>query len=374
MKNEISVYVHLPFCVKKCRYCDFLSGVFDDDLVASYIERLLGEIGFYEKLIFDREIKTVYFGGGTPSAIPPSFINTIIKKLNGISGFGNGCEISIEMNPGTVNEEKVKAYLECGINRFSIGLQSVNDNELAALGRIHSYDDFLYAYDLLRKNGVSNINVDLMTGIPHETVSSAVRSLESVCRLDPEHISVYTLILEEGTVFYGMERKDLDLPDEDTGFMIYEETHRILKDHGFERYEISNFAKKGYECRHNIVYWELGDYIGFGAGAASRLGMHRFSNIHDVKGYISSDGLRLEEDLQLNETECMSEYLIMGLRMIRGISMRSFKKRFGRELKDVYGDIIAKYEKEGLLSISDDRLKFTPRGLDLSNIVLKEFV
>ncbi|MBO4374064.1 MAG: oxygen-independent coproporphyrinogen III oxidase [Lachnospiraceae bacterium] len=374
MKNEISVYVHLPFCVKKCNYCDFLSGSFDDGIKRAYLKRLLLEIDHYGALLSGRMIRSVYLGGGTPSLLDPSFIRSIMKKLTDITMLKSGCEITIEMNPGTADERKIGSYRECGINRFSIGLQSVNDDELASLGRIHTYGDFLYLYDLLRKNGASNINVDLMTGIPHESMSSAERTLETVCALKPEHISVYSLIIEDGTPFSQAEKKNLDLPDEDEEYAIYEMTRRILSGHGYERYEISNYAKRGFECRHNITYWDLDDYIGFGAGASSRLGERRFTNIKSVEGYIGSDDPVFDEDICLDERESMSEFMFLGLRKTAGISRSDFARRFGKDPSVFFGSIIERYEGEGLLKMTKDRLAFTERGLDVSNIVLSEFV
>lgn len=374
MKNEISVYVHLPFCVKKCNYCDFLSGSFPDDVKKAYIDRLMSDIGSYAGLLSERKIRSVYIGGGTPTVLPASCISSVIEKLKRITSLSKECEITIEMNPGTVDEEKARCYIDLGINRFSIGVQSVNDNELKALGRIHSYEDFLRLYDLLRRYGASDINVDLMTGIPYESTASAKRSLEEICALCPEHISVYSLILEEGTPFARTDRKALYLPDEDTEYEIYQMTRQILKENGYERYEISNYAKKGYECVHNLAYWELRDYIGFGAGAASRIGNRRFTNIRDVKRYIGSGTFEPEEDLILDEEGMMSEFMFMGLRKTDGIGIYDFMLRFGKDINDVYGETIKKHEKEGLLLWDDGRLKFSERGMDVSNMVLKDFV
>ncbi len=374
MKNDISVYVHLPFCIKKCNYCDFLSGSYSDLIKKSYIDCLLNEIDLYSDLLSKREIRTVYLGGGTPTVLPASYIVSIIEKLKKITSFKEGCEITIEMNPGTADEEKTAAYLQCGINRFSIGLQSVNDNELKALGRIHSYDDFLHLYDLLGRRGASNINIDLMTGIPYETVHSAERSLKEICALSPKHISVYSLILEEGTPFWHTPRKDLRLPDEDTEYEIYEMTRAILKENGYERYEISNYARSGFECIHNTVYWEIRDYIGFGAGAASRIGNRRYTNIRNVEGYIRSEPFTFDEDLLLDDGDMMSEFVFMGLRKTAGIDVVDFSNRFGKEILDVYGDIIRKHEEKGLLILSDKRLRFSEKGMDISNVVLKDFV
>ncbi|MBQ7464532.1 MAG: radical SAM family heme chaperone HemW [Lachnospiraceae bacterium] len=372
--NEISVYVHLPFCVKKCAYCDFLSGDYGDDVKRAYLDRILREIDHCSPVLSDRIIRSVYFGGGTPSLPDPSYISSIIRAVMDGHILKKDAEITIEMNPGTTDEKKVREYLKLGINRFSIGLQSMDENELKALGRIHDPDDFLYLYDLLRKNGASNINVDLMTGIPHQTPACAQRSLESVIALAPEHIAVYSLILEEGTPFYEKGAENLDLPDEDTEEEICEMTRLILAENGYGRYEISNYAKKGYECRHNLVYWDLLDYIGFGASAASRIGNRRYTNIRNVEAYTASEVPLFEEDLLLDESEWMSEFIIMGLRKTAGISLLDFSSRFGKELEEVYGDVIERYEGEGLLKKQEGRLFFTERGMDVSNIVLSGFV
>ncbi len=374
MKNDLSIYIHMPFCVRKCLYCDFLSGPFDDSVKKAYLESLLKEADSYCDLFADRRIVSIYIGGGTPSLLPSSHIASIIKKIRGMAELSKDCEISVEINPGTLDEKKAEDYLDCGINRFSLGLQSVNDNELKALGRIHDYNDFLSSYRILRDLGAGNINVDLMTGIPHEDRISAKRSLDMTADLGPEHISVYSLILEEGTAFFEKGEKELYLPDEDEEDAIYEMTRRILRDKGYERYEISNYAKNSCECRHNMVYWDCGDYIGLGAAAASRLKNRRFSNVRDLAAYISRPVLNRDEDLLLDEGEYMSEFIFMGLRKVEGISLKDFEARFGRDIMDVYAKVIKEHEKKGMLCLKDGRMFLSERGMDVSNIILADYI
>ncbi len=364
----------MPFCVKKCLYCDFLSGPFDDSVKKAYLESLIKEADSYCDLFAKRRIVSIYIGGGTPSLLPSSYIALIIKKIREMADLSEDCEISMEINPGTLDEKKAEDYLRCGINRFSLGLQSVNDNELKALGRIHDYKDFLSSYRILRDLGAGNINVDLMTGIPHENRISAKRSLEMTADLNPEHISVYSLILEDGTAFFEKGEKELDLPGEDEEAAIYEMTRRILKDKGYERYEISNYAKNGFNCRHNMVYWDCNDYIGLGAAAASRLKNRRFSNVRDVLSYINNPVLNRDEDLVPDEREYMSEFIFMGLRKVEGISLKEFEDRFGRDIRDVYAKVIKEHEKKEMLCLRDGRMFLTERGMDVSNIILADYI
>ncbi len=364
----------MPFCVRKCNYCDFLSGPFDDGVKKAYLDSLIKELHSYADLLGKREISTIYIGGGTPSCLPSSHIRKIIEDIKGMSELSKDCEISMEINPGSADEKKLEDYLDAGINRFSIGLQSVHEKELKALGRIHSYADFEALYDLMRRMGACNINVDLMTGIPFESRDSALESLETVAALKPEHISVYSLIIEPGTAFYEKSPEELALPDEDEENFIYEMTEKVLEKSAYHRYEISNYAREGFECRHNLVYWDCGDYLGLGAGAASRIGRRRFSNIRDVSAYISRPIGNLAEDLYLEDKDYMAEFMFMGLRKISGISMKDFALRFGADISDIYGEVMKRHEKAGMTLRQGDRYCLSKRGMDLSNIILADYI
>lgn len=308
-QKEISLYVHIPFCVRKCNYCDFLSAPADEQTMERYVQALLLEIQAYQNTeLVNRNVKSIYIGGGTPSILQPSLIKQILEQIKATFNMSEEAlkqaEISMEMNPGTVDYEKCKAYYEMGINRISIGLQSTSDMELQMLGRIHSYDDFMSTYKMLRQVGFQNINVDLMSALPGQTLESYTSGLEKVLALKPEHISAYSLIIEEGTLFYdwyegnasesggevtqktGNNMTRMPLPDEDVERKMYEITGDILSTYGYQRYEISNYAKEGHACQHNIVYWQRGDYLGFGIGAASLINDIRFSNIDCLDEYI----------------------------------------------------------------------------------------
>ncbi len=370
----LSVYVHIPFCVRKCLYCDFPSVPYDEGKETAYIKALLCEIESAAKLLDERSVKTVYFGGGTPSVIPAAHIRGILESLKNNLSFDEDPEITIEMNPKTVNEEKIEIYLSSGINRFSLGMQSAVDPELEALGRIHDSRDSSESFKLLRRLGVKNINLDVMTGIPHQNPDSLKTTLKDILALKPEHISAYALIIEPGTPFYETGREGLDLPDEDEEMQMYEFTRDLLRENGYERYEISNYAVSGRECAHNLVYWDCLDYIGFGCSASSRLGSRRFTNIRDIDAYIADPVENRMEDLVLSAAELMSEFVFMGMRKVRGIGIRDFQERFNRNIFGVYGSVLSKYIDQGLIINEGDRLFFSRRGMDVSNMILSDFI
>ena len=286
MKQNLSLYVHIPFCVRKCLYCDFLSGPQSADVQEQYVEALCREIQETSPEYREFQVVSVFIGGGTPSVLQPEQTIRIMETMKNCFALTDTCEISMEMNPGTVTPEKMKAYRACGINRISIGLQSANDEELKALGRIHTYADFLKAYEMAVEAGFTNINVDLMSAIPEQTMDSYQETLRKVLALQPQpaHISAYSLIVEEGTPFYEQE---LNLPDEDTERRMYEITDDILRGAGYHRYEISNYAKEGKECFHNKVYWQRGNYLGLGIGSASLIRNVRFHNVTDISSYVN---------------------------------------------------------------------------------------
>ena len=386
-KRPLSIYIHIPFCVRKCLYCDFLSAPASGETMEAYASCLCREIEAAGKLYPDHEVRTVFFGGGTPSILKKERICQIMEALRRAFSLAEDAEITIEVNPGTVDADKLAAYYAAGINRLSIGVQSLQENELQALGRIHSTEDFFQTYSIAIKSGFNNINVDLMSAIPEQTLESCQDTLRQLLSLDrpPSHISAYSLIIEEGTPFY--ENTPV-LPDEEMDRLFYKITNDILKAAGYHRYEISNYAREGCECRHNRVYWERGEYLGFGIGAASLMQETRFSNIRDLQTYLkllsgeAADGPstgQLTEHLRqevshLTEREQMEEFMFLGLRLTEGVSKKRFFKTFGRKFTDVYPGISEKLIREGLLVQEGDRLKLTELGLDVSNRVMAEFL
>ena len=393
-KEELSLYIHIPFCVRKCGYCDFLSAPADEKARDRYVQALLMEIERYRGTeTADRKIKTLYIGGGTPSTLSVKQLECIMQKIKCTFNFHGDMETSMEMNPGTASKEKCRALYQMGINRLSIGLQSTNDMELKTLGRIHSYEDFLNTYTWCREAGFQNINVDLMAALPYQTVESYTTGLRKIIRLAPEHISAYSLILEEGTPFYQKYNSGCyPLPDEEQERLMYRETEQILSQAGYERYEISNYAKKGYACRHNLVYWQGGDYLGLGLGSSSYMDGVRFHNTTDFNTYVNQ-GAYVEDREGLSVQAKMEEFMFLGLRVMAGVSGTEFEKRFGKTMEDVYGDVLRKHEEEGLLQIErkEDRkeaaaaepakgktniekVMLTTNGVDVSNYVFVDFL
>lgn len=386
-KRPLSIYIHIPFCVRKCLYCDFLSAPASGETMEAYASCLCREIEAAGKLYPDHEVRTVFFGGGTPSILKKERICQIMEALRRAFSLSEDAEITIEVNPGTVDADKLAAYYAAGINRLSIGVQSLQENELQALGRIHSTEDFFQTYSMAIKSGFNNINVDLMSAIPEQTLESCQDTLRQLLSLDrpPSHISAYSLIIEEGTPFY--ENTPV-LPDEEMDRLFYKITNDILKAAGYHRYEISNYAREGCECRHNRVYWERGEYLGFGIGAASLMQETRFSNIRDLQTYLKllsgeaadepstgqlTEHLR-QEVSHLTEREQMEEFMFLGFRLTEGVSKKRFFKTFGKKFTDVYPGISEKLIREGLLVQEGDRLKLTELGLDVSNRVMAEFL
>ena len=377
MKNNrripLELYVHIPFCVRKCQYCDFLSGPSDEETKDRYIEALLKEIRAAEHTE-DYEIVSVFIGGGTPSALKAEAIASIMRTLQEQFFFCEDAEVTIEANPGTVDLEKLTIYRNVGINRLSLGLQSTDAEELKLLGRIHSYEEFLKSYEWAREAGFSNINIDLMFAIPGQTGEAWRQHLYQVAELNPEHISAYSLIIEEGTPF---AEQNLDLPDEDTEYQMYEDTAEILERYGYRQYEISNYAKQGYMCRHNAGYWQRLEYLGFGLGASSLYGGMRFSNTHQMQEYLkeSRNPDQIRKDVTvLSRNEQIEEFMFLGLRMTEGISEKKFEENFDARLMDVYGDILQKYEETGFMEHIETKWRLTRKGIHVSNHILADFL
>lgn len=377
MKNNrripLELYVHIPFCVRKCQYCDFLSGPSDEETKDRYIEALLKEIRAAEHTE-DYEIVSVFIGGGTPSALKAEAIASIMRTLQEQFFFCEDAEVTIEVNPGTVDLEKLTIYRNVGINRLSLGLQSTDAEELKLLGRIHSYEEFLKSYEWAREAGFSNINIDLMFAIPGQTGEAWRQHLYQVAELNPEHISAYSLIIEEGTPF---AEQNLDLPDEDTEYQMYEDTAEILERYGYRQYEISNYAKQGYMCRHNAGYWQRREYLGFGLGASSLYGGMRFSNTRRMQEYLKEsrnpDQIRKDVTVLLRN-ERIEEFMFLGLRMTEGISEKKFEENFDVRLMDVYGNILQKYEETGFMEHIETKWRLTRKGIHVSNHILADFL
>lgn len=379
IKRDLGLYVHIPFCLKKCDYCDFLSGPGTNEEQAYYFRTLLKEIRGFESLSNLYRIKSLFIGGGTPSSVDSSYIKQIVDQLKSQYDFAEDAEITIECNPGTLTEEKLKTYRDLGINRLSIGLQSADNDELALLGRIHTFEEFTNNFALARRLGFDNINVDLMSGLPGQKMSSWKNTLEKVVELDPDHISAYSLIIEEGTPFYDRytgagARK---LPDEREERNMYHYTGEFLANHGYDRYEISNYAKPGYESRHNILYWTLGEYLGFGIGASSYLSGKRFSNPKEKEEYwdYSRNAYNEFRFLPVQEDKAtMEEFMFLGLRMMRGIQKKDFEERFHVPYEQIYGKVTEELANADMLALDEGRVYLTERGIDLSNRVLAEFL
>ena len=373
-KDSLELYFHIPFCIKKCDYCDFLSGPVSRAGQEAYIYALLREMETVSKNLEKRLVDTVFIGGGTPSVPECDVMEKLLQGLRDYFLFSADAEVTIEANPGTLTPEKLSIYRKYGINRISIGLQSPKNKELAMLGRIHNYAQFLESFQMARAAGFSNINVDLMFAIPGQSYDGWIENLQTVAALGPEHISAYSLIIEEGTPFF---RKKLDLPDEDTEYRMYEDVAAVLKEYGYHQYEISNYAKAGYECRHNEGYWQRKDYLGLGLGAASLLGMERFSNTSDMQEYLKNSSvpekIRKNRELLTREDE-MAEFMFLGLRMTQGVSKKEFQEYFGTAIENIYGEVLKKYKKQGLLLEESGRIFLSREGIHVSNAVMAEFL
>ena len=382
MRKQLELYVHIPFCEKKCLYCDFLSFSAEEDLHKAYVDKLIEEIRVQASNYSQYQISSIFIGGGTPSVIKAVYISNIMSAIYEAFIVESQAEITIECNPGTVDIDKLLVYKQSGINRISVGLQSTVDKELQHLGRIHTYADFLNSYEKIRESGYKNVNIDLMSALPWQTLDSWKSTLKKVIMLKPEHISAYSLIIEEGTEFskiYGSPEGRKFLPTEEVERAMYHSTIDILKNYGYERYEISNYAKPGYESKHNIGYWTGEEYLGFGIGASSYVYGRRFHVERDIKKYLAIDMKRdimpLYQNIhELSTKEKMEEFMFLGLRLSKGVLVTDFYDRFGIELIDVFEKVIQKNISFGLLKYENLYLKLTDKGLDLSNRVMGDFL
>lgn len=423
--KSISIYIHIPFCVKKCQYCDFLSAPADSRAQEVYLRTLKQEIREQAARYREYEVQTVFIGGGTPTAVPCEKLCEVLKTVFTCYRVNPQAEISMEANPGTVTKEALLSYRKAGINRLSIGLQSTDDGELKLLGRIHTYRDFLQTYRWAQEAGFTNINLDIMSALPGQSVENYKKTLETVLSLRPQHISAYSLIVEEGTPFYekyGQESEKLqatgekqpDLPSEEEEREMYALTEKLLAAAGYHRYEISNYALPGRECHHNLVYWKRGNYVGFGLGAASMVENVRFENTREMQEYlteyagvpgvepVSADAAQGDEQELSNEQEFslredthsenaqefsirenvhplspqeqMEETMFLGLRLTEGVSKAEFQRQFGVSMEQIYGEVIQENIAQGLLADEAGYVRLTREGMDLSNYVMAQFL
>ena len=408
--KELELYLHIPFCERKCAYCDFLSAPADLPVRISYIKKLQEEIAYYGAQYGEYQVSSIFFGGGTPTILEGYQLAAILETVKEHFNITTDAEITVECNPGTLTAGKAEKLVQAGFNRLSMGLQSADDRELQLLGRIHNFAQFLESYDLARKAGFRNINVDLMSALPGQTLKSWQDTLQKVTALRPEHISAYSLIIEEGTPFYERFAEDERireegghprlLPEEDVERQMYELTETFLHTKGYERYEISNYAKPGYECRHNCGYWTRKDYLGLGLGASSLVEHQRFQNTSDLKTYLEqeyspqcegqheriAETIQLQEETGLSQTghhihietldkkSEMEEFMFLGLRLMAGISRQQFEKKFQVTLNSVYGEVLRKLKGEQLIEEVAGYVRLTEHGIDVSNYVLAEFL
>ena len=377
MNGGMELYLHMPFCVRKCAYCDFLSFPTDQETQNLYTRRLREDIDAMGKKYGDIPVDTIFIGGGTPSVPDSALIVGIMEHVRKAFHVAEGAEISMEANPGTVTREKLTDYRRAGINRLSFGLQSANDRELKLLGRIHTWAEFLESFHLARECGFTNINIDLMSALPGQTRESWKDTLKRVTDLNPEHISAYSLIIEDGTPFgekYGSEEGRKLLPDEDSEREMYHETKRFLQDCGYERYEISNYAKPGRACRHNIGYWTGLPYLGLGLGASSYMDGCRFAVNSDMKQYLEEKPGMFTDVEKLTKKDMEEEFFYVGLRMTAGVSLPEFERRFGVSATDVYPGLMEMFVEEKAAVFQGDRFVLTDYGLDVSNYIMAQFL
>lgn len=387
--KQIGLYLHIPFCKHKCNYCDFCSYENKEALIPNYIKWLKTEIeevaqANKQDVIEGKDlplfVETIYIGGGTPSFIDSKYIVEIIETIKRNFEVSSSAEITIEVNPGTVTIQKLQDYFNSGINRLSIGVQSTYDALLKQIGRIHTYKEFLDTYYLARTVGFKNINVDLMLGLPNQTMQELQNSVEEVIGLEPEHISIYSLIVEEGTKLEEqLKTKQLELPDETLERQMYWKAKQLLEQNGYEHYEISNFAKIGYKSKHNSNYWDQKEYIGLGAASHSYTNGVRYSNVETIEEYIQNYEMKKQENnFIFHEKQTLEakqkEFMLLGLRKLQGVSIQDFKNKFIANPIYLYHEILEKLVEQDLIEIDGDEIKLTNKGIDLANLVWEEFV
>ena len=377
MKNKkLGIYIHIPFCARKCNYCDFLSAPETRETKERYLSLLDREMQLSKEIVSAREADTLFIGGGTPSFLETDLTDKLLCSVKKWIPSENLKEFTIECNPNSVTEEKLSLYKEAGVTRISLGMQSACDEELKKLGRLHSVKEFEKTYELVRKHGFERVNIDVMAAIPGQTIESYKHTLEYVVGLSPEHISSYSLIIEEGTPFYEKYRENPPV-DEDTDRQMYDLTKEILGRHGYHRYEISNYAKEGQECIHNLKYWQGGDYLGLGLGAASCMEHERWSNTRGLTDYedrICRGQKPVEQTEELGEEEQKAEFMFLGLRCMEGVSAERFEKKFHQSVEERYGKVLHKYENMGLMRLVNGNWQLTEQGIDVSNHIFADFL
>lgn len=372
--ERASLYIHIPFCAKKCMYCDFPSFCGKEHLMMQYAEALSAEI---LNSVKDKRINTIFVGGGTPTYLSLEAWKLIGESIGKLQ-LEDNAEFTVECNPGTISEEKLLYFKKIGVNRLSIGLQSWQNKLLETIGRIHTTEDFLQSYNLARGLGFGNINVDIMFGLPNQSLEDLKVTIEQVVKIQPEHISCYSLIIEEGTPFYSMNEKGrLSLPEEELEREMYTTACNMIDSYGYKQYEISNFAKPGYKCQHNLVYWQLDDYIGCGAAAHSYFQSIRYRNEANIEKYIQNmkqNNCGIVEKTNNSVKDNIEEFMFMGLRKIEGIDELEFTRRFSKTIDSIYKNVIDKYEKLGLLKREKGRIFLTKKGIEISNTIMSEFL
>ncbi|MBF4694906.1 radical SAM family heme chaperone HemW [Fusibacter ferrireducens] len=382
--DEISLYIHIPFCVEKCLYCDFISYKISDaekhNSVEIYVQALKKEIDLYETLLRDSKVSTIFIGGGTPSSIEGRYILEIINQIKQYNALLELKEFTIEINPGTLNDEKINAYLAAGVNRVSMGVQSAEDTLLKSIGRIHTFNEFLTTYRGIREKGFDNVNLDLMFGLPNQSIADVEHTLKIITELNPEHISAYALKLEEGTPLYrAHKRGEIVLPDEETERAMYHLIENILEEKGYVQYEISNFAKPNKASNHNLVYWENKSYLGLGIASHSKVGSLRFSNFSNFPEYINAlnqNTKPVNEETPIEKDEDLFETIMLGLRLNKGIAIEAINKKYEIDFLEKYQHAIEKLKSQKLIlhDIEAKQICLTPLGRDLSNQVFLEFM
>ncbi len=374
----LGLYIHVPFCAQKCYYCDFNSYKINSNQKKEYLINIEREMKFYEGEFKDKCFDTVFFGGGTPSILTVDELKELVNNINENFNIKKDAEITIECNPGTINREKLEAMKKMGINRLSIGLQATQNYHLKSIGRIHTYEEFEKNYYDALDIGFKNINIDLMYALPNQKTQEWKDTLDKIIKLNPSHISAYSLILEEGTKLYDMyQNKEFELLDEDTDINMYNYTIDTLKRHGYNQYEISNYSKEDLECKHNIIYWKCDNYLGLGPGASGFIGDTRYSNIEDICEYnkcIMQNIRPVSEEIELTKKDKIEEFIFMGLRMNEGINIDVFKERFDTDFYDIYQEVMDNLIKRELVRFDGKNISLTQKGREISNSVFIEFL
>lgn len=376
--KRLGLYVHLPFCKSKCAYCDFYSVVGYSN-IGKYIDTLMLQCEDYASSCEPYAVDTIFFGGGTPTIVPEKQFHELVDCIYENFKVTLDAEVTVEANPATVTQSQLKNFIKVGINRLSLGLQSSCDNELKKLSRVHTYEEFEKSYNMARKAGFKNINIDLMYGIPDQTFTSFSKTLEKVVALNPEHISLYNLKIEDSTPF-GVIKDSLALPDEDTEFAMYEHAIEYLEKHGYEQYEISNFAKRGYECKHNLKYWTCQEYLGLGVAAHSYFRNTRFSFIKDIDAFVSAiedtgnGDIITDENYTVEPKSRVGEYIMLSLRLKKGINTVEFSRLFGLDFDAMYKELLPAYVENGFMDKTPVGYAFTPKGMYVSNYILSSML